>query len=280
VRRRIRFAAPFVMITTASCGQPAPATLPTESPIVASAPDIDAAEPEEIDAAPPIDAAIDAAIPASHLVTIALPERTLLHKLPPCPRGYSCNPPPPVHRPAEHVTTPMLDISGYGDGTLIVVAQQHDEETKNDEIARGMIVTAKTPAMKSRVKVGHVRETSATSATLYIRLSLDEVENGAELVIDAAKSESVPPVIPLTRRIIAAEVGGDFTVITVDAGTNDGIDRDWHVDVLDGRGKRMPGGDATIVKVTANVTVAKVKLTIDQVKSSRRQVRLSPPEFK
>ena len=171
----------------------------------------------------------------------------------------------------------MIDISGYGDGTLILVAQKHDEETEDDLITRGMVVTAKTPAMKSRAKVGHVRDTSPTWAKLYVGLSVGEVDNGAELIIDAERSESVPPLAALTKRIVGAEASGGFTIITVAAGTQDGIDRDWHVDVLGAGGKPMALGDAKIVKVTKTTTFAKVRLTLDQVTSSRMQARLSPP---
>jgi hypothetical protein len=287
--RRIRFAAPFVIITTASCGQPAPVQVPTESPIVATA-TLDAAvtvdaEPS-IDAAPPIDAApsIDAApasASAAYNVTIALPARMVepkgyvsCHDFGPANRG--CNPPRPIHRDAENLTTEMIDISGRGDGTMILVTQKHDEETEDDLIARGMVVTAHAPSMKTRANVGQVRATTHAWAKLYVGIPLDEVKRGADLVIQADDIKPLPPPEPVIARIVDTQIDGDGTIITIGVGSDDGIDRDWRLEVIDKKNRPVANGRGVVVRLAKNLTIAKVKLTRDQVQHNPR-VRLTEP---
>ena len=84
-----------------------------------------------------------------------------------------------------------------------------------------------------------------------------------------------PP--PVIARIIAVSIQGSEMIITIAAGSNSGITKDWTAQVLRGDiDEPLPGGAITIVRVDKAITVAKVRLTGDQIKSHSR-VKLSPP---
>jgi hypothetical protein len=278
--RRVRFAAPFVIVTTASCGQPAPVQLPTESPVVATS-SVDGAT---IDPITPLDAA---PVRAYIWVTIAMPEHTVqpkgyisCHNFGPQYRG--CNPPRPSHYPAFEVTTPILEMNEDGDGSIVVIAQKHDKDAGDGLIKRGAVVTAQAMSMKERAPVGHVVDTTPTTATLALDLPIDDVKNGADLliqgtwVVTSPSEEPARPHDPLVGQIIAVDVSGSYTIITVALGSDDGVDRSWRLEVIDKKNRPAPNGAGTVVKVTKQTTYAKVKLTRDQVEHYQR-VRLSPP---
>ncbi|HEY0195476.1 MAG TPA: hypothetical protein VGC42_30385 [Kofleriaceae bacterium] len=84
----------------------------------------------------------------------------------------------------------------------------------------------------------------------------------------------VPPVV---GRIIGVSDSSSGVVITIGAGTNSHIGKDWKAVVLRGDSDSpLAGGDVTVVRVDKGVTVGKVHLTIDQV-SANSKVRLSAP---
>jgi len=82
---------------------------------------------------------------------------------------------------------------------------------------------------------------------------------------------------PVTARIIGNSVSSDGVVITIGAGTNSGIGKNWTAAVLRGDSDQpLSGGDIQVIRVDKNVTVGKVRLTTDQI-SSNPKVRLSAP---
>lgn len=84
----------------------------------------------------------------------------------------------------------------------------------------------------------------------------------------------IPPVI---GRIIGNNVQGSDVIITIGAGTNSGIQKNWTARVLRGESdSELAGGDVTVIRVDKNITVGKVRLTTDQLASNSR-VRLAAP---
>jgi hypothetical protein len=84
----------------------------------------------------------------------------------------------------------------------------------------------------------------------------------------------VPPVI---ARIIGNNVQGQEVIITIAAGANSGVGKDWTGSVLRGESEQpLAGGDVTVIRVDKGVTVGKVRLTTDQLAANAR-VRLSAP---
>ncbi|HEX4421589.1 MAG TPA: hypothetical protein VH165_26920 [Kofleriaceae bacterium] len=84
----------------------------------------------------------------------------------------------------------------------------------------------------------------------------------------------IPPVI---ARIIGNNVQGSDVIITIGAGTNSGVGKNWNATVLRGDGEQpLAGGEIQVIRVDKSVTVGKVHLTTDQL-SSNSKVRLSSP---
>ena len=84
----------------------------------------------------------------------------------------------------------------------------------------------------------------------------------------------IPPVI---GRIIGNNVSGSDVIITIGAGTNSGVQKNWGATVLRGdTDQSLAGGEVMVVRVDKGVTVGKVHLTTDQLTSNSR-VRLSAP---
>jgi hypothetical protein len=264
--RRIRFAAPFVIVTAASCGQPAPATLPTASPVAATSADA---------GVPLVDATPIDAEPAAIYVTVAIPAHTVepkgyisCHNFGPHNRG--CNPPRPQHYDAKEVMRKVLDASANGDGSLVLV-----EQTDHADIEAGMSVTAQTMAMKERMRVGRVREASDRTATLDLRLSLEDVQNGADLVIDVTFDPDEAVIDSLDARIVDVQPRDDGgSLLTIAAGRTKGVDKGWRLEVIGA----TKGGHGIITVVTTQASRAVVKMTPDEVKQSRGLVRLTPPD--
>ncbi|HEU4731089.1 MAG TPA: hypothetical protein VFT22_24515, partial [Kofleriaceae bacterium] len=84
----------------------------------------------------------------------------------------------------------------------------------------------------------------------------------------------VPPVI---GRIIGNNVSGSDVIITIGAGTNSGVQKNWGATVLRGDSDQpLAGGEVTVIRVDKGVTVGKVHLTTDQLAANSR-VRLAAP---
>ena len=84
----------------------------------------------------------------------------------------------------------------------------------------------------------------------------------------------VPPAI---GRIIAKSIQGNEVIITIGAGSAQGVQQNWVGTVLRGdTNEPLAGGGITVVRIDKGVTVGKVKLTADQLLQNPR-VRLSAP---
>ncbi|GEM_PF-1004648 len=82
---------------------------------------------------------------------------------------------------------------------------------------------------------------------------------------------------PVTGRVIKNEVQGSDTIITIAAGSDQGVSKAWKGHVLRGDGDAtMDGGEVIVIRVGKRETVGKVHLTTDQVSANPR-VKLTPP---
>jgi hypothetical protein len=81
---------------------------------------------------------------------------------------------------------------------------------------------------------------------------------------------------PIDGRIMAAEVTGGGTIIHINKGTKDLVDRNWTGTIVDGTGKPVQNGSFTIYKAQEKKSYAKVKLSRDVV-NKNLGVKLYPP---
>jgi len=79
-----------------------------------------------------------------------------------------------------------------------------------------------------------------------------------------------------TAKVIKLEVQGSDVVITLDRGSDQGVTAGWRGHLVNGRGIMVQGSAFTILRVTKRTSVAKVKLTFDQVKAFPRAI-IEPP---
>lgn len=84
---------------------------------------------------------------------------------------------------------------------------------------------------------------------------------------------------PIVGRILQKQVQGSDLIITIGVGTNQGVKPTWTGTIIKGPSVgdgAVPGGAIIVVRVDTDRTVARIKLTADQI-SATPYVRLSPP---
>jgi hypothetical protein len=82
---------------------------------------------------------------------------------------------------------------------------------------------------------------------------------------------------PVNGRIIAKTIQGSEVIITIGAGTAQGVQPNWVANVLRADSDQpLAGGEVQVIRVDKGVTVGKVHLTADQLLANPR-VRLSAP---
>lgn len=82
-----------------------------------------------------------------------------------------------------------------------------------------------------------------------------------------------PPVVvvakPIKARVVKVDVAGASTLVTIAAGSEQGVDKTWGGQVMRGdTAAAMPGGKLTIIRIDKQFTIAKVGLTTDIVTSN------------
>ena len=81
---------------------------------------------------------------------------------------------------------------------------------------------------------------------------------------------------PVTGRVIKTEIQQNDTIITVAAGSDQGVSKTWKGHVLRGdSGSPMDGGEVTVIRVGKRETIGKVHLTTDQISAFLISERLS-----
>ena len=82
---------------------------------------------------------------------------------------------------------------------------------------------------------------------------------------------------PVRARVVNVSVAGDGAVITLNRGTEKGVDKGWRGRILrKGTTKPLEGGEFTVVRVGKRESVGKVRLTSDQI-SQNPDVLLEAP---
>jgi hypothetical protein len=82
---------------------------------------------------------------------------------------------------------------------------------------------------------------------------------------------------PVTGRIIANQVQGSEVLITVAVGTENGVQKGWKCNVLQGGSDALlPGGDSIVIRADKKASLCKVHLNVDQLEANSR-VKLSAP---
>ncbi|MDQ3341096.1 MAG: hypothetical protein M4D80_38555 [Myxococcota bacterium] len=85
-----------------------------------------------------------------------------------------------------------------------------------------------------------------------------------------------PPADPIEARVLIVEIRGGDVVVTLSAGSDQGVAANWTGQLMRGQSKSpYAGGKITIIKVDKQRTLAKVPLTIDIV-TANRNVILKP----
>lgn len=78
-------------------------------------------------------------------------------------------------------------------------------------------------------------------------------------------------------RVIAVSVTADAMVVTIAAGTNRGVRQDWLCQLINNDDGPADTDDCTILRVDKAVTMARTKLTADQIRVYSRAVLAPPP---
>ncbi len=97
---------------------------------------------------------------------------------------------------------------------------------------------------------------------------------------DAARDAGVAAIQPLGAvfaRMVSSSVKGNTVLVTVAAGTREGIGPGWHATVLRGDSdKALDGGEIDVVRIGERMTIGRTRLTIEQIRANLR-VRFDPP---
>ena len=85
---------------------------------------------------------------------------------------------------------------------------------------------------------------------------------------------------PVRARVVTYQLGSDGAVIlTVNRGTNDGIERGWSGQMMMGSsGRPLRGGTFTVTRVTSGEAVGQARVSVDQIRANR-EVLLAPPGY-
>lgn len=74
--------------------------------------------------------------------------------------------------------------------------------------------------------------------------------------------------VTVKTRIIGMSLQSDAVVIQMGAGTNQGVTSTWKAVVVDANDQPVAGGQVTLVRVDKQVSVGRVQLLPDQIKST------------
>ncbi len=101
------------------------------------------------------------------------------------------------------------------------------------------------------------------------------------LAIDAknpkCKGVTKPKAKPVDGVIINVDVNDSGTIITINKGKKEGVDRGWTGEIVSSGGKGISNGDFTVFRVTERQSFAKVKISRDTVNNNLK-VKLYPTE--
>jgi hypothetical protein len=182
-------------------------------------------------------------------------------------------PDPDTHANADRPTIPdepgpaiVLAVEASGDGA---------ELTINRGSNRGLWVGWGGHLVDAK---GDVPNGAFTLSRVERRRSFASVALGAESLRkrDDLRAALDPPPLPVEAQILDVQVTDNKSVITISAGSNDGIDRTWTGHVLGKDDVPLEGGDFTLVRINRRESVAMVKLKPDVLKSYPKVI-VDPP---
>lgn len=92
------------------------------------------------------------------------------------------------------------------------------------------------------------------------------------LGVSTAGAQVMPA--PMIRRIIGWSIQGSTTLVTIAAGSSNGVQRNWKVWLLRGDSEEpLPGDEVQVIRVDKSVTVGKVRSAIDRSAATRVLLR-------
>lgn len=84
------------------------------------------------------------------------------------------------------------------------------------------------------------------------------------------------PMTPLSTRVISYQIEGKDVIITLGLGSDGGVATGSRGHLVDDRGRSVPHGDFTILRVDRRTSIAKVKVPIAVVEHGARAI-IEPP---
>jgi hypothetical protein len=91
---------------------------------------------------------------------------------------------------------------------------------------------------------------------------------------DTHKPASKPA--PVVARVVKLELYDKDVIVTLAAGSEQGIAKTWHAQFRDGQTQKpLAGGEAIVIRVDHRVTIARTTLSPEQVRANR-YVQLAP----
>jgi hypothetical protein len=118
-------------------------------------------------------------------------------------------------------------------------------------------------------------------------VSMGALPGQTETVAASGAAPTTPPPVPppctygmrlrVVARIIQTKVQDSQLVVTITAGSNEGVASNWTGHVLRGESDvSLPGGEIQIVRVGKTLTIGKIHLTGDELLANLR-VKLTAP---
>lgn len=262
--RRVAFAAPLVIVTAFAGPRSA-----SSQPVDAGAPAADAGVTTTTTTTP--------AGPRPGHVLVHVRERRIhrdgyvsCHNFGPTYRG--CNPPPPERIAATTIDLPIFEELRRGGAIVIrVPLGAADGVERSWKVA--VLAPARTPAAAAKIVDQDERQT-----WIVTNLTAAELRAGVELELGARTAAPWTPPVPqpIEVALLAKAKDRRRTIVTVGAGSREGVERGWTVELLDNADQPIRGARGTVMKVTSTASVAAVDVPVRSLRRASR-ARVSPP---
>lgn len=97
------------------------------------------------------------------------------------------------------------------------------------------------------------------------------------LLAGSAHADRTPKPKPVTARVVDVEILDDARIVTVLAGSEQGVAKTWRAKFrAAATPKPLEGGEAILIRIDRRTTVLKTRLTAAQIRANRT-VQLDPP---
>jgi hypothetical protein len=135
----------------------------------------------------------------------------------------------------------------------------------------------------SDTRVGAARSADRSSVAAVPIDAADPADAAAPnpLPVRRRSSTGRPPTITPSGTVIARVIGisvqGNSAIVTIGAGTSSGVRWGWQCQLINADGRSVDTDDCVILRVDKGVTVARTKLTSDQIRGYSRALLAPPP---